>query len=420
MATCGMYDCAGEWMYRSACRPRAAWRAGSSPSLPGQLGIGVFSPPLDRAGQQRARHARLPRHRSGARPPPRRAVDRRQALATAPRLHPRAGRLKAEAQRRGPEGPGAERRDGRSSSSWRASVSFLAVESLAAIHAAAAVKWARSTTLVLELRCVERNRPTGYLYSWPRSLDQRHRRRGDIIASGDNPAPSGGWKASRDLGGGAPTEAGESEQRPGVRERVLRGSPLIDVAVAATAHPVLAGLSEADRRAVVAAPRSGPTRPARTSSVPATLSSDVFLVLAGRLSVTIHVDGEGPRRLSTLEAGMVFGEPPCWAPAGGVPTSALTGRSPACAPTAAFDALANERPAAAVAILRNLLETATATMARLTREMTILVGSAAVFSLWAFEALRRPRLAAERRGLRGSRGRSRPGSACAAGSCPRR
>ena len=42
--------------------------------------------------------------------------------------------------------------------------------------------------------------------------------------------------------------------------------------------------------------------------------------------------------------------------------------------TAAFDALASERPVAAVAILRNLLGTATATTARLTREMAILVG----------------------------------------------
>ena len=42
--------------------------------------------------------------------------------------------------------------------------------------------------------------------------------------------------------------------------------------------------------------------------------------------------------------------------------------------TAAFDVLANERPTAAVAILRNLLGTATATTARLPREMAILGG----------------------------------------------
>ena len=67
--------------------------------------------------------------------------------------------------------------------------------------------------------------------------------------------------------------------------------------------------------------------------------------------------------------------PPCWAPAGGVPTSATDGPVTCLVlSTAAFDALASERPAAAVAILRNLLGTATATTARLTREMAILVG----------------------------------------------
>ena len=34
MATCGMYDFSGEWLYRTACRRRAASAAGSSPSSP--------------------------------------------------------------------------------------------------------------------------------------------------------------------------------------------------------------------------------------------------------------------------------------------------------------------------------------------------------------------------------------------------
>ena len=61
MTTCGMYDYAGEWLYR---RRRAGQErrlaAASSRCCPGRLGIGVFSPRARCAGQQRARHRGVP------------------------------------------------------------------------------------------------------------------------------------------------------------------------------------------------------------------------------------------------------------------------------------------------------------------------------------------------------------------------
>jgi glutaminase len=47
MGSCGMYDYAGEWLYRVGMPAKSGVSGGVIAVLPGQLGIGVFSPPLD-------------------------------------------------------------------------------------------------------------------------------------------------------------------------------------------------------------------------------------------------------------------------------------------------------------------------------------------------------------------------------------
>jgi glutaminase len=50
MQTCGMYDYAGEWAYRVGIPAKSGVGGGIVAVVPGQVGIGTFSPPLDAKG----------------------------------------------------------------------------------------------------------------------------------------------------------------------------------------------------------------------------------------------------------------------------------------------------------------------------------------------------------------------------------
>jgi len=50
MATCGMYDESGHYLVATGMPAKSGVSGGVIAVLPGQLGVGVFSPPLDARG----------------------------------------------------------------------------------------------------------------------------------------------------------------------------------------------------------------------------------------------------------------------------------------------------------------------------------------------------------------------------------
>ena len=106
MNTCGMYDFTGEWVFRVGIPAKSGVAGGIIAVVPGQLGLAVFSPPLDRRGnsvrgiavcEQLSQHFNLhvnSAHPSGS------SVTRRRYHATTVRSKRIRGALPTEALRR--------------------------------------------------------------------------------------------------------------------------------------------------------------------------------------------------------------------------------------------------------------------------------------------------------------------------------
>ena len=375
MTTCGMYDFAGTWAYRVGLPAKSGVGGGIIAVLPGQLGIGVFSPPLDARGNS-VRGVKVCERLSrdlGLHflQPPRPAAATVRARYTLAGV--RSKRRRPPAENRLLDAHGAEavvfelqgdlrfptiepvlREVSEAGDALRYAVlDFKRVTHVdpAALRMLAALVHTcarRAQHLVLT-----RVRRDGLLSGLEAEIDPH-----DARAVSFQPQLDTGLEwCERGLLAlhGAVREAAPDAGLAG--HRLCEGASAADLAQL----EALAERREYEAGALIV--RRGEPADA------------IYLLTRGEVSVVVALPQGGHQRLSTLAAGMCFGEAALQR--GGQRSAdvrADTAVECRVLTTVAFEALERERPALAILLLHNLLRSTAETAVRLTADVTALAG----------------------------------------------
>jgi glutaminase len=140
-------------------------------------------------------------------------------------------------------------------------------------------------------------------------------------------------------------------------------------------HDLLRGLSPTASAAVQARLKLQTFRRGEMLVRQGDLSGDIFLITKGEVSVVLELPGGQAKRLSTLSAGMTFGELTALSGAGRT-ADVRADSAVECyiLPKSAWEALADVSPAARMGLLENMLRSAAALAMSLTAEVATLEG----------------------------------------------
>lgn len=375
MATCGVYDFTGEWIYRVGLPAKSGVGGGIVAVLPGQLGIGVFSPPLDERGNSvRGVHACEAISRDlGLHflQPPRASAATVRACYTLAQVRSKRRRPAGEAQLLAAHGSTVRIFE------LQGDLRFATIEPV--LHALAddepslriavldfkrvshADAAATAMLAALIARCAQRDQ----------HVVLTRVRRGDLLAGLDREldpraARAFSFQPQLDLG----LEWCERELL--ARHGGGRGAaPAVELGQ----HQLCEGASAEELDFLSGLLERHHFEPGALIVRRGDAAQALYLLLSGEVSVIVDLPGGGQKRLSTLSAGMSFGEMALLD--GGLRTASARADGPvACAALSApaFARIERERPALAIRMLRHLLRRATATTAQLTAEVTALEG----------------------------------------------
>lgn len=383
MTTCGMYDFSGEWVYRVGMPAKSGVGGGIMAVLPGQLGIGVFSPALDERGNSvrgvqvcEALSRELGLHFLR---PPRAAAATVRARYTLAGLRSKRRRPAAEAQVLDEHGHRVRVFELQGDLRFATLEPVLrdivaagdglhsAVLDFKRVHHADAAAMRMLEGLVSS--CAGRGQ----------QILLTRVRRGELLAGfGDELDPRGAralhFLPQLELG----LEWCERQLLQCHAPTLLAAAAAADAAAPPTTlagHALCAGLAPAEVALLEARVRHCSFEPGATIVRRGDAADGVFLLLRGDVSVTVALPQGGSKRLATLTAGMSFGE---MALVSGGQRSAdvRADTAVACAVlgTEAFRALETERPGLMIRLMRNLLLGLGQTAVRLTAEVAALEG----------------------------------------------